>query len=247
MKDVLYMGDTSLETAASYLSLILERLELSYDYVASAGTVPDSIAAERYGLYILSDYPAANLPVDFTGEIERRVAEGSGLLMIGGWESYQGQSGGYHGTLIERLLPVEISAEDDRVNSANACCVVPAAAHPVTEGLPFDSPPLVAGYNRFSAKAGSEVVLSLVSFSTAFEGGSTVSFTEIDRAPFLVVGKHGSGITAALASDLAPHWVGGFVDWGAKRVTLSGAGREVEIGDDYLTFVTRLVSWMRPV
>jgi hypothetical protein len=37
--------------------------------------------------------------------------------MIGGWASFGGPRGSYHGSRIAELLPVEIGAEDDRVNS----------------------------------------------------------------------------------------------------------------------------------
>ena len=37
--------------------------------------------------------------------------------------------------------------------------------------------------------------------------------------PVLVIGTAGHGRAAAFASDIAPHWVGGFVDWGDSRVT----------------------------
>ncbi len=45
----------------------------------------------------------------------------------------------------------------------------------------------------------------------------------------LVVGQHGRGRTAALATDVAPHWVGGLVDWG-DRARRPGGGRRVHRG-----------------
>ena len=45
------------------------------------------------------------------------VAAGGGLLMAGGYYSFQGINGGarYHGTPVEEVLPVEIMPYDDRV------------------------------------------------------------------------------------------------------------------------------------
>ena len=45
------------------------------------------------------------------------VENGGGLLMVGGYYSFQGINGGarYHGTPIEEVLPVEILPYDDRV------------------------------------------------------------------------------------------------------------------------------------
>jgi len=50
--------------------------------------------------------------------IREFVRNGGGLIMIGGWESFQGSGGGYHGTLIEEILPVRISPEDALLMSA---------------------------------------------------------------------------------------------------------------------------------
>jgi uncharacterized membrane protein len=191
----------------------------------------------------LSDYPAENLQESEMEYIEGQVRAGAGLLMIGGWESFQGVAGGYHGTLIEELLPVSISAKDDRVNSADPCCVVPGVKHPVRDGLPFDSPPLVAGYNKFAAKPGTVEVLALRRFRTSFRAGDEVVFQAVATDPFLVTGIWGAGRTAALATDLAPHWVGGFVDWGPERKKLENGGREVEVGNLYLQFAGQLLRW----
>ena len=54
----------------------------------------------------------------------------------------------------------------------------------------------------------------------------------------------GRGRTAALATDVAPHWVGGLVDWGSRRVTAQAPrGEMIEVGQHYATFLTRLVEW----
>ena len=242
-KKVLYMGDTSLDTAASYLSLVLEDAGFGYDYVASSERLGAGDLGTRYDLYIVSDFPSANFDGEAMLEIAGAVAAGSGLLMIGGWESFQGEAGGYYGTAVGDLLPVEISRVDDRINSARPCCVIKKQDHPILEGLPFESPPLVAGYNRFVAKADGEEILSLSSFRTRIDDDGSVSFMQINRDPFLVIGEAEKGRTAALATDLAPHWVGGFVDWGEERVSLSAPGREVEIGDLYRRFVVQLLRW----
>ncbi len=245
-KDVLYMGDSSIETAGSYLSLVLEEAGLSYDYIRSDESVADYHKADNYRLYILSDYPAGMLGPAAMTELAQKVRLGTGLLMIGGWESYQGQTGGYHDSPIAELLPVHISPNDDRVNSADPCCVVRVKDHPIIEELPLDRPPLVAGYNRVVAKNGAEVIMSVVRFSTATSLGEpgAVLFEEVARDPFLVLGSAGLGKTAALTADLAPHWVGGFVDWGDTRVPLVGTGREVEVGNRYLQFARQLLGWL---
>ena len=242
-KDILYMGDTSLGTAALYLSLILEESGFSYDYVASADIPTEDIGENRYGLYILSDYPAARLDHNLMRSISDSVARGAGLLMIGGWESFQGLGGGYHGTRIGEVLPVNVSPDDDRINSARPCCVVKKQDHVILDGLPFDSPPLVAGYNRFTVKGGGREILSVARYRTLSSESGKVSFSETDRDPFMVLGSFQKGRTAAVATDLAPHWVGGFVDWGDRRLALAASGREVEVGDLYLRFTVQLLRW----
>ncbi|HLH51477.1 MAG TPA: glutamine amidotransferase, partial [Roseiarcus sp.] len=49
--------------------------------------------------------------------IKSYVEAGGGLMMVGGYYSFQGIHGGarYHGTPVEEVLPVEILAYDDRI------------------------------------------------------------------------------------------------------------------------------------
>lgn len=50
---------------------------------------------------------------------------------------------------------------------------------------------------------------------------------------------------AAYASDLAPHWCGGLVDWGERTLKLPVApGIGVQVGDFYARFIVSLVSWL---
>lgn len=64
--------------------------------------------------------------------------------------------------------------------------------------------------------------------------------------PLLVVDERSSGgtgrayRTVAYTSDLVPHWCGGLVDWGSRRVTLATGN---EVSDGYVSFVTNLVRW----
>ena len=62
--------------------------------------------------------------------------------------------------------------------------------------------------------------------------------------PVLVAGSVGEGRTAAFASDVAPHWVGGFVDWGESRLTAQAPGGSgIEVGCDYARFWKQLLTW----
>ncbi len=243
-KDVLYLGDTSYGTAASYLSLVMHRAGVTHDYIPSKTPLPEAQQNRIYRLYIFSDYPASRLSAGASASVLANVKNGAGLLMIGGWESFQG--GGYHGTPLAEALPVSVSSTDDRANSADPCCIVKCSDHQAIENLDFSRPPTIAGYNLLEADEGSEVILEVVRYATlaVHDMFSPISFEVKSRDPYLVFGSYGAGRTAALSSDLAPHWVGGFVDWGDERIRIEHDGRNVEVGSNYVQFATDLIRWL---
>jgi uncharacterized membrane protein len=59
----------------------------------------------------------------------------------------------------------------------------------------------------------------------------------------LVLGRYGRGRTVTLATDVAPHWVGGLVDWGDRRVVQGVADGFIEVGNWYARFFRNLVAW----
>jgi uncharacterized membrane protein len=110
--------------------------------------------------------------------------------MVGGYMSFGGLEGKgrYHGTAVERCLPVKICGYDDRVETPEgATPLVTSPQHPVLKGV-AGSWPYFLGYNRFEAKPDSSVLL------------------EVNGDPFLVVHERGEGRAAAFASDCSPHW-----------------------------------------
>jgi len=122
-------------------------------------------------------------------EIRRWVEGGGGFLMVGGYMSFSGFEGKarYHGTPIERLLPVRMLGYDDRAETPEGVTPhVTAPGHPVLDGLGQEWPYFL-GYNRLVPDGG-EVLL-------AFEDD-----------PLLVVDTVGDGRAAAFASDCSPHW-----------------------------------------
>jgi uncharacterized membrane protein len=68
-------------------------------------------------------------------------------------------------------------------------------------------------------------------------------FNRAEETPLLIVGQYGQGRTAALATDVAPHWIGGMVDWGDRRVVQNVAGESVEVGNWYAEFFRNLLAW----
>ena len=59
---MLYCGDGSLESGASYLGGIKAFAGIGFDYVAMNETFPEALLARDYKLIILSDYPSGNFP-----------------------------------------------------------------------------------------------------------------------------------------------------------------------------------------
>ena len=123
------------------------------------------------------------------------VATGGGLLMIGGYYSFQGINGGarYRGTPVEEVLPVEILPYDDRVEVPEGFApIVTDRRHPILAGFRGDWPHLL-GFNEVKAKPGAAVL-------------ATVS-DEYGGKPLLVAGTHGRGRSLAWTSDIGPHWL----------------------------------------
>lgn len=242
---VLYLGDTALQSAASYLASVMQFHGIDFDYVASDVAFSASHLSEDYDALILSDYMAAMFaPADFE-HILTRTRAGMGLLMIGGWESFTGLGGDYHDTPLASILPVAMKGSDDRVNSYAPCMIQPESDHPITAGLPFaEHAVAINGYNRFQSKEGCTTILSIKRYAATFAGGD-FQFSPESLDPLLVVDHVGEGRVACYAGDVAPHWAGGFVDWGDRRHALQAEGAdEVEIGNWYIDFFGNLVKWV---
>lgn len=242
--DVLYCGDTSLESAASYLAGLLHRAGRSFRYVPSDEKIDAGTLNAPWRLIVLSDYPASRLSDAEQRAIVSRVEAGAGLLMIGGWESFHGHGGDWDGTPTGKLLPVEIASNDDRLNCDRPLVVKAAAKHAIVDGLPWDTrPPLLGGLNRVLPKPGSDVLLAAEEWELRREGDELKLTREASHV-LLAVSNAGQGRTAAFTSDVAPHWVGPFVDWGLPRVTAGAPGAPmIEVGAHYVEFFQRLISW----
>ncbi|MHC5115638.1 MAG: glutamine amidotransferase, partial [Planctomycetota bacterium] len=73
----------------------------------------------------------------------------------------------------------------------------------------------------------------------------SIDFKESRSYPLLVLGDYGLGRTAAFASDVAPHWVGPFVDWGNKRIKARADGSQtIEVGNWYAEFFANVLQWL---
>jgi uncharacterized membrane protein len=164
---------------------------------------------QKYHVLILSDvgrnslsfYPDTSkdtMNIDKLKLIQKFVKKGGGLVMCGGWVSFQGFSSmaNYHNTPIEEILPVLLSESDDRIESTEG--IKPEILddhHPILNGIPKSEWPLFLGYNRLMLKDKAKLIAKF---------GNDV---------FIALGDYENGNTMAFASDLAPHWGRDFIQW----------------------------------
>jgi uncharacterized membrane protein len=130
--------------------------------------------------------------------ISAYTAGGGGLVMIGGYMSFAGIDGkaGYGKTCLQDVLPVTVSASDDRVEKpAGVVPCVREPDHPTVAGIAGPWPRLL-GYNRLTPRPSGQVVATC------------------GEDPLLVAGTYGQGRCVAFASDMGPHWAPeGFIGW----------------------------------
>ncbi len=198
-----------------------------------AHEVPESFpmdveALSAYDVVVLSDigansiliHPDTWLQGKTTPNRLKALAEwvraGGGLMMAGGYLSFQGFEGKamFRGTAVDEVLPSIIDPWDDRIETPEG--VLPAvvdAAHPILEGVTGEWPALL-GYNRFALKDDA-TLLALVGAD-----------------PLLAIRAVGEGRTLVWASDIGPHWCPDpFVEWPGYTRLFSQAMRWLSKGE----------------
>jgi hypothetical protein len=243
-KKICYMGDGNVPGAASYLCGIMTHFGLAFDYVPGSEKPPADFLSTDYAVYVLSDYHIDKFERTAMDHMIARVKAGAGLAMFGGWESFFGRSGGYYQSPLAEVLPVVMQSSDDRRNYAQPVLINKQVDHPILEGLPWDQPPGIGGFNAIEPKPEATLLLTSVQFAvrrTKPDGG--FQFSQCKEKPLLIVGSYGEGRTTALATDVAPHWVGGFVDWGDTRVKQEIPGDDIDVGGWYAQFFRNLLVW----
>lgn len=147
--------------------------------------------------------------------IKSWIADGGGLLMLGGWLSFSGAfgKGGWGRSSFSNALPVQCLATEDLVESSagfTAELLVPD--HPAVKGLNWDTFPPIFGYNEVTAKPEGEVLVRVK------ETGH----------PLVVAGEYGKGRILTYMSDPAPHW-----------------GLNFELWDSYDAFWQQSLNWVK--
>ncbi|WP_155349111.1 glutamine amidotransferase [Acrocarpospora pleiomorpha] len=186
--------------------------EVTYQPAHVAAThFPSSVEELRqYDCVILSDIGANTLLLhpdtfvrgkalpDRLQVLHDWVVAGGGLVMVGGYLSFQGIDGKarFAGTPVERALPVTLLDHDDRAERpAGVAPLVRLPDHPLVADVPAEWPSLL-GYNVVAARPEAEVIAT------------------VDDAPLLAAWSHGQGRAVAFTSDCGPHWAPqSFVGW----------------------------------
>ncbi len=237
----LYAGDSPVGGSANYLLAVLRFMRARFVHIPPDKSLRPGVLARRFDAIVLSDYPRSRLARSAERAMAQQIARGTGLLMIGGWASFSGAFGGWRGSEIEELLPVRCLPGDDRVNFPSGALLVAKRKHPLVPAAPLRNPPMVCGLNCLMVKSGSRVLIAARRLRAR---GERVSL-ERREYPLLVVGPEGGPRTAALSTDVAPHWCGGLVDWGSRRLELPlQDGVRVEVGNAYARFLSSLLAWV---
>lgn len=134
--------------------------------------------------------------------IEKYVEDGGGFLMWGGYLSFTGLFGKafYKNTPIEKILPVNLMATDDRVEVPEGFLPkIIEKSHPIFKGIPEKWQGWFLSYNRLIPKENSQTLAVI---------------EEYENDPFLVIGEYGKGRTMASAVDCAHHGASPrFLNW----------------------------------
>jgi len=164
----------------------------------------------EYDCVILSDIGANTLllhPDTFTRSeilpnrltaLQEYVLQGGGLVMIGGYMTFQGIDGKarYRDTPVEQVLPVRMRTGDDRIEAPQGLVTkVEMRSHEIVRDIEGVWP-LLLGLNAVDPGADADVVATAGAF------------------PLLLAGQFGKGRSVAFTSDCAPHWAPpAFVAW----------------------------------
>jgi uncharacterized membrane protein len=175
---------------ASYLASALSAQEFDVD-VRSPREIPSSIRElERYDFVILSDMPAEAVSLTQQDAIESYVRDlGGGFLFAGGEAGYG--LGGWHHTIIERILPVRMDSEKKRDEPQVAMVLVLDRSGSMS-GLPIEM-----------AKAAAKATADTLSSDDLIE---VIAF---DSAPTRVVRMMAAKHRARIQNDIGRIQAGG--------------------------------------
>jgi len=217
-------GSVTFHTGAEPLVQALEGSEFELSWMKAHEAVEafpfDAAGLDAFDAFILSDIGANSLLLppevwlhsrtvpNRLKLLRDRVERGAGLLMCGGYFSFQGIDGKarWRRTPVEEALPVTCLPWDDRVEIPEGTSgEVLLPDHPTVAGLSPNQTgawPALLGINEVEVRERDDV--EIVARLPADQGGH----------PLLVTGKYGKGRSAAWTSDIGPHWLSpAFCEW----------------------------------
>jgi len=199
-------SSTTFHNGATHFLAAMQAEGLEVDQLA-AHDVPDKMPRtlkelSQYSVVLISDIGANSLLLPNATWLEGQaqpnrlellkqwVSNGGGLMMAGGYLSFQGINalGHYAGSAVEDVLPVNFSRYDDRIETPEGQVgKVVESDHPITKGLPDLTPDLL-GHNQSTLKDNATQLMTI--------GGD----------PLLACGEFQAGRTLIWSSDIGPHW-----------------------------------------
>ncbi|MSR76636.1 MAG: hypothetical protein EXS63_00185 [Candidatus Omnitrophica bacterium] len=238
---VFYAGDSPADGPARYLLGILKHLKAEVTHLPPGNQLTPDLLRSDFDLYIFSDFSYRDFLKPSEQILIKKVAQGAGFLMVGGWGSFAGPFGGWHNSAIESLLPVTCLNRDDRQNFPGGALVLPATSHKILKGISFAKPAAICGVNQVRLKSHAQVLLNAKAIN--YRNGNV--FLNSAVTPLLAVGGTFHPRIAAFMTDFAPHWSAGFIDWGTrvKRIKIQEK-IEIQVGNLYVQFISQLLSWL---
>jgi uncharacterized membrane protein len=167
-----------------------------------------------YDAIVLSNVPRSALSDEVLGWVDEWVGKrGAGLLMAGGPRSFG--AGGWTGTAVERMLPVEFSGSVDWDFTPALLEPTGADLHPVWR-LFEDERATRAALRTLPESLGRNNWIRVKPQSGTLLGAQKAG-TGAGTQPLLAVGAYGRGRTAALATPLSASWSPRFTrQWGEE-------------------------------
>ncbi|MBI5202303.1 MAG: hypothetical protein HY925_12005 [Elusimicrobia bacterium] len=167
----------------------------------------------QFDLFILENfaYWRFNLPVQYLDGLKRFVAQGGGLLVVGGSNAFT--RGGYQGTPLEEILPVSLWQNPDDYQPGTFFPKLAAPENPLVRladtpeavAALWKSLPALDGFNRFQAvRPGATVLLA----------HPTEKTPQGQPLPIVSVREYGKGKVMVVGSDSTWRWrLGSGADW----------------------------------
>lgn len=164
-----------------------------------------------YDAYILGDLDAAALGEQGLAALARAVDSGAGLITLGGYHAYG--PGGYVGTSLEAVLPIEMqlgarqrfgAPRRTDVHLEGPVELVPVDEHPVTQlGESFDpgDPAGKDAWRRLPSQLGANRWRGI-----RRTPGTQLLLEDAQAQPMMVAGGYGAGRTLSLAFDSTFQW-----------------------------------------